>query len=271
VTAATTKPTDALAAFDKAFTEATRVASDLRAAYQSSSDADQALAAAQRDDSEAARVAFVVGREHEPDGTLADAIEQRAAVRQRLDELQGEDQRRQATLTQAVEALVESGGKDRLTSAIEQLIDAGQDRLELAVDELVAARRQLGHALSLISWLDDRIKPGLRDVAVFSRVEALPGRNGDAYSWAAVEDALRGMAVTARAALKSFADRKPPVVQRVSDSEMTQWNLAAGGSFSDSVADIRARYLERGPRRNEAALDAQEAEADQTRDQRTWR
>jgi hypothetical protein len=264
-------PTDALAAFDGAFKDAVRATSDLRAAYQASADADRALAAAQRDDAEAARVAFVAGEDHKPDGRLAAAIEQRAAIRKRLDDLRADDDRRQAALAEAVQRVVDSGGKDALAGAIEQLIDAGEHRLELAVDELAAARRQLGNVLSLTTWLDDGGKPGgLREPAQLSRVGALRGPNGEAYSWPKVVEALHEMAGTARELLEAVRNRQPQREPRVSKIEMVQWHIAAGGSYSDSSGMIRSHYLEKGPRRDEAALDEQEAKTDMTRDQRTW-
>lgn len=263
---------DPIAGFASAHAAAGVATSDLRAASTAVDMAERMVALTVAREREAARVALVEGAEHRVSGRVHDAQEALQAARERLIEHKGADEVRRSALSLAARGLVDGAGKDALATAIEQLIDVGQDRIDRAVDEFAAARRQLAQAIGMLGLLDGgRPSGGLREAALLQRVAGLQRPNGEAYGWHDVEAALRAMAPAARDMLRAFVERPaPPKAPRVPLHEMTEWHRAAGGSFSDSVGEIRQRYLERGPRRNEAALDAQEQETGRTRDQRTW-
>jgi hypothetical protein len=264
--------TDPLAAFMAAYEDATRVTSDLRAAYATADSCQRALVSAIAEEREDARVAFVAGRDHTSSGAISSAQAALDGTHARLDELKLAGEKRQAALASAVRDLIESGGRDALADSIGQLIEAGCARLALGVDEVAASRKQLATTLSMFNWLDGAPpNGGLLEANAMSRVEGLQQRNGDIYGWDDVEGALRGMGRTAERALRSVIDappaKRPP---RVSDEEMLSWHLAAGGDFSDSTSEVRDHYLEHGPRRAELAVDLRELETGRTRDQRTW-
>lgn len=265
----TTATKDPIAEFTAAYGAAGVATSGLRAAYDAVDAAERTVALAVAREREAARVALVEGTEHRVSGRVHDAQEALQAAREQLIEHKAADEVRQSALSLATRGLVDGAGKDALATAIEQLIDAGDNRLSLAVDELAAARRQLATTVGMVARLDGSAGP-LRENAGLSTVAGLRGPNGDAFGWDVVEGELRGLGATARGMLAAFAARKAPPVIRVPESEMLQWHLAGGGSFSDSAGEVREHYLEQGPRRGEAAKDAQDRDSGRTRDMRTW-
>jgi len=264
---------DPLGVFAKAYAVAGAAGGDLRAAYEAADEAQRAFNLAVAGEREAARVAIVDGREHRPDrdARVRDARAAAAAAQARLDEQKAADDARQEAVAIAAAAIVADSGRDALAAAIEQLIEAADTRLQRAIDELAAARRQLATACGLTRRLDGSKGATLVEAAALTVVAGLPSANGDPIPFVEVDGALRALGATAREALEAFANRKPEPVRRVSDLELAQWNLAAGGSFSDSTSEIRERYLERGPRRAELAKDLEELDQGRNRDQRTWR
>lgn len=236
-TATKTKPSG----FEAAYAAAHAATSDLRASYAAVDAGERRVALEVAREREAARVAFVAGLEHASTGRLAEAQRE----------------------------LVESDGSEGFTAAVGQLVDAGQSRLDLAVDEVAAARRQLATTVGMIARVDGR-PARLVEAAGLSSVAGLRGTNGDPYDWGSVEHALRAMGATARDMLRALTERKAPRQLRVHPSEKLQWWLAAGGSSSDSTSEIDDAYAERGPRRAEAAQDALDGASARTPDQRTW-
>ncbi len=258
----TTKPAkaDALAAFDAAYAAATHATSDLRSAYTAAAEAERAVVLAEAEQREADRLAIVTGRDSVTMEALSDARTALDAARARVDEMKAEDADRQAALARAVQSLVDAGGKDALGIVIRSLIDAADQRLELAVDELAAGRRQLAQTLGLLSWLHGKALAVVPEAAVLSRID-LPRPNGDPYDWREVEASLRRMAATARSELSLFVALPEQRAQRVSREDILRWHVANGGSFSDPAGLVDAKYLEQGPRREEYLKDLEEQKA----------
>lgn len=262
-----TKTTDVLGAFEPAYAAAVAATTELRLAYTAADEAQRLLVVALAEERERARVAFVEGRDHVPTNAVEAAQDVQAAASERVRQLKAADEVRQAALSLAVRDLVDGKGREALADAIARLVDAGSERLDLAVDELAAARRQLAQTVGMLNHLDGTRTGGLREANALTRVRGLTGRDDADYDFATIEDALRGLGDTARACLQSVVNRPaPPALPRVPMVEMLRWNLSAGGSLSDSTAQVIENYLEHGPRRDEAAQDARE----RTRDQRTW-
>jgi hypothetical protein len=264
-----TKPAKTLDAFRSAYEAATGTQRELREAYEAYAGAQRAMAIAVAEEREAARVAFVQGREHEATGELAEAQAKLVSASARADELRAEDQAQQQALADAICGLLDAGGRDAFADAVGQLIDAGAERMDRAMDEAEAARRQLAKTLGMLGALDGKRVFG--EANGMTVVQGLVRPNGDAFSFGEVEDALRAMGAAARDILRGFMTRpEPPKPPRVSVADMLAWHIAAGGSYSDSTSEVREHYLEHGPRRNDAAMDAQDQDTGRTRDQRTW-
>lgn len=268
MTTTTVKP-DLGAAFRAAFEAATATSAALRQAYRASADADRVLTAEAELEREAARRSHVDGVEHTIGQGIRDARASKDQATARVDELRRQEQAELRDLYEASAALAASD-PTATPVIIGQLVDRVRDRVDQAVGEIIACTEQANNSARVIAHLGGSSRASLMTIGTVD-----------------VEPILRVGADLEQLAYNVTHPLPAPRPIQVSESEMLAWHVAAGGSPSDSVSEIREHYLERGPRSAEAAEDqraikhAEEALQRQnaaalrptgprTRDQRSW-
>lgn len=257
------------AAFRAAFEAATATSAALRQAYRASADADRLLIAEAELERVAARRAHVDGVEHTTGQGIFDARTRKDQASARVDELRAQERAELRDLFDVAAALAASD-PTATPAIVGQLVDRVRERLDLAVREVIACAEQANNSARVIAHLGGSSRASLMTIGTVD-----------------VDPILRIGTDLEQAAYNVTNPPPAPREIQVSDTEMLAWHVAAGGSSSDSVSEIREHYLERGPRSAEASADQhaiREAEqalqrqnaaalrpgGPRTRDQRSW-